>query len=151
VESKVYTLLNDLEFPAADRDLAIYEAMSVEAAAGRLAGAGSASQIYQAASHMSPEGVALAGAWGQARPDGIGDEHGRAGASAREWLARLWSVTLLISGEDLLAAGVPEGPEIRRRLDAALLLKLDGELGGDGPEAELSAALGASPSGDDAV
>lgn len=153
VESEVYALLNDLEFPAADRDLAIYEGMSVEAGAGRLAGAGSASQIHQAASHMSPEGVALAGAWGQVHQAGSGDEHGRAGASAREWLARLWSVTLLISGEDLLAAGVPEGPEIGRRLDAALLLKLDGELGGDGPDAELSAALGASPSpsGDDAV
>ncbi len=151
VESEVYTLLNDLEFPAADRDLAIYEAMSVEAGAGRLAAASSASQIYQAAAHMSPEGVALAGAWGQGGGDGKGEEHVRAGASAREWLARLWSVTLLITGEDLLAAGVPEGPEIRRRLDAALLLKLDGELGGDGPDAELSAALGASSSGDDAV
>ncbi len=144
VESEVYALLNDLEFPAADRDLAIYEAMSVEAAARRLAGAGSPSRIYQAASHMSPEGVALAGAWGQLHEGGAGDERGRAGGSAREWLARLCSVRLLISGDDLLAAGVPEGPEIRRRLDAALLLKLDGELGGDGPDAELSAALGSS-------
>ena len=37
-------------------------------------------------------------------------------------------------------AGVPEGPEIGRRLEAVLELRLDGELA-DGREAELAAAL----------
>ncbi len=135
-EAEMYVLLNDLEFPAADRDLAIHEAMSVRAAAERLAGAGTPSQIYEAVSHMSLEGVALAGAWA--------DVHalpGDAGAAARAWLAKLHGVTLSITGHDLLAAGIPEGPEIRRRLRAALLRKLDGELNGAGREAELSAAL----------
>jgi tRNA nucleotidyltransferase (CCA-adding enzyme) len=146
LESELYALLNDLEFPAGDRDLAIYEAMCVEDASQRLARARTPSQIYEAASHMSPEGVALAGAWGE--------QHARqpgAGQAAREWLSELDGVTLLINGEDLLAAGVPQGPEIRRRLEAALLSKLDGELGEGGREAELSAALEAFPSGDDAV
>ena len=49
-------------------------------------------------------------------------------------------VHLEITGEDLLAAGVPEGPEIGRRLEAVLELRLDGELA-DGREAELGAAL----------
>ncbi len=48
---------------------------------------------------------------------------------------------LQITGEDLLAAGMPEGPEIGRRLEKVLKLRLDGELSG-GREAELQAALG---------
>jgi tRNA nucleotidyltransferase (CCA-adding enzyme) len=145
-ESGVYRLLNDLEFPAGDRDLAIYEAMSVGAAAERLAGADTPSRIYEAAAHMSPEGVALAGAWGRERRGEVPGERGGADAAAREWLSRLYGVNLSIGGEDLLAAGIPEGPEIRRRLDAALLAKLDGELDGEGPDAELTAALRALPS-----
>ena len=139
VEGELYTLLNELEFPAGDRDLAIYEAISMQAAAERLAGAQTPSQIHAAAAHMSPEGVALAGAWGK-----LEGGHQRAEAAARKWLSELYKVTLVITGEDLLAAGVPEGPEIRRRLDAVLLRKLDGQLGGSGHEAELSAALGAA-------
>ncbi len=49
-------------------------------------------------------------------------------------------VHLEITGDDLLAAGLPEGPEIGRRLEAVLRLRLDGELAG-GCEAELAAAL----------
>jgi tRNA nucleotidyltransferase (CCA-adding enzyme) len=139
VESDMYTLLNELEFPAGDRDLALYEAISMQAAAERLAGAQTPSQIHAAAAHMSPEGVALAGAWGR-----LGGGHERAEAAARAWLSELYNVTLVITGEDLLAAGIPEGPEIRRRLDAALLQKLDGQLAGNGHEAELNAALGAA-------
>jgi tRNA nucleotidyltransferase (CCA-adding enzyme) len=52
-------------------------------------------------------------------------------------------VRLAITGDDLLAAGVPAGPELGRRLDAALSRKLDGELG-SGPRAELDAALEAA-------
>lgn len=138
-ERELYELLNELEFTAADRDTALHAALSAPAAAARLAGAHTPSQIYEAAAHMSPEGVALAGAWGE-----VYDGRPKAAEAAREWLTRLYGVTLLITGEDLLAAGIPQGPEIRRRLDAALLRKLDGELPGDGREAELSAALGAT-------
>ncbi|HYB22635.1 MAG TPA: hypothetical protein VED41_02480, partial [Solirubrobacteraceae bacterium] len=138
-EHDMFALLGDLEFAAGDRDLAIYEAISAPAAAARLAAAHTPSQIHAAVSHVSPEGVALAGAWARAH-----DGDGHAERAAREWLGGLNTVTLEITGDDLLAAGVPEGPEIGRRLDAALLRKLDGELGGCGREAELKAALGAS-------
>jgi tRNA nucleotidyltransferase (CCA-adding enzyme) len=139
-EGELYELLGELEFPAADRDLASYEAISMRDAAERLAGARTPSQVYRAASHMAPEGVALAGAWGA-----LHGGYARAAQAAREWLTALHHVTLQITGDDLLAAGVPQGPEIRRRLDAALLRKLDGALAGDGRDAELDAALGASP------
>ena len=58
---------------------------------------------------------------------------------AREWIDRLRHVALEIGGDDLLAAGVPEGPEVGRRLQRALDAKLDGEA--SGREAELAVAL----------
>jgi tRNA nucleotidyltransferase (CCA-adding enzyme) len=73
-----------------------------------------------------PEAVALAGAHG-------------AQEAARRWLDRLRHVRLEIGGEDLLRAGVPQGPEVGRRLEAALERKLDEGL--EGREAELAAAL----------
>jgi tRNA nucleotidyltransferase (CCA-adding enzyme) len=54
----------------------------------------------------------------------------------REWR----DVRLEISGDDLLAAGIPRGPAIGAGLGGALERKLDGELDG-GREAELAAAL----------
>jgi tRNA nucleotidyltransferase (CCA-adding enzyme) len=51
-------------------------------------------------------------------------------------------VALEISGQDLLAAGIPEGPAIGRALAAALRAKLDGEV--SGRDAELELALGAA-------
>ena len=58
----------------------------------------------------------------------------------RRWLAELRHVALAIDGDDLLAAGVPRGPQIGRRLAATLDQRLDGELGDDRDE-QLAAAL----------
>ncbi len=67
-------------------------------------------------------------------------------ALGAEWLDELvgrWSrVTLEISGDDLLAAGVPAGPAVGRGLRGALARKLDGEV--EGREEELAAALRAA-------
>ena len=67
-------------------------------------------------------------------------------ALGAEWLDRYaaeWRrVSLEITGEDLIAAGVPEGPAIGRGLEAALSGKLDGEL--SGRELELEVALAAA-------
>ena len=65
------------------------------------------------------------------------------------WLDRYieeWrSVALEIDGSDLLAAGIPEGPALGQGLDAALRLKLDGEI--SGRKGELAAALDAARDG----
>ncbi len=58
------------------------------------------------------------------------------------WLEEWREVRLEIGGEDLLAAGVPQGPAIGRGLDEALRRKLDGELAGR--DEELAAALEAA-------
>jgi tRNA nucleotidyltransferase (CCA-adding enzyme) len=56
-----------------------------------------------------------------------------------DYLADWRHVGLEITGEDLIAAGVAEGPALGRGLRVALARKLDGEV--EGREAELAAAL----------
>ncbi len=67
-------------------------------------------------------------------------------ALGAEWLDRYlaeWrSVRLEISGDDLIAAGVTEGPAVGRGLAGALRAKLDGEVAGR--DAELRVALEAA-------
>ena len=55
------------------------------------------------------------------------------------WVTELRGVGLEISGDDLLAAGVPEGPAVGRALEETLRRKLDGVV--SGREAELETAL----------
>lgn len=63
-----------------------------------------------------------------------------------EWLdrwVREWrNVKLEVDGDDLIEAGVPQGPAIGRGLDAALAAKLDGEI--STREEELRVALAAA-------
>jgi tRNA nucleotidyltransferase (CCA-adding enzyme) len=73
------------------------------------------------------EAVAVAGARGDV-------------ATAEAYLRTWRHVRLAIDGHDLLAAGVPQGPELGRRLAAVLARRLDGELPA-GRDAELDAAL----------
>ncbi len=67
-------------------------------------------------------------------------------AMGAEWLDRYLSewrqVALEIDGADLLAAGVPQGPQIGHGLAEALRRKLDGELAGR--DGELAAAVEAA-------
>ena len=55
------------------------------------------------------------------------------------WVTDLRGVGLEISGHDLLAAGVPEGPAVGRALEETLRRKLDGVV--SGRDAELETAL----------
>ena len=118
--------LRDLGFTAADAQRGGRAARARELA-GALQEASRPSEIARAARDWPPEAVALAGALG-------------AGPQARAWLDDLRHVRLAIGGDDLLAAGVPEGPEIGERLARTLDRRLDGELA-PGREAELDAAL----------
>ena len=55
------------------------------------------------------------------------------------WVSDLRAIGLEISGDDLLAAGVPEGPAVGRALEETLSRKLDGLV--SGRDAELETAL----------
>jgi tRNA nucleotidyltransferase (CCA-adding enzyme) len=91
------------------------------------------SQLRALFGDARPELVALTGALaGRTSP--------QAEAGAERWLSDLRHVRLEIDGHDLLAAGVPEGPQIGRRLACALDRRLDGEIP-PGRDAEIAAAL----------
>jgi tRNA nucleotidyltransferase (CCA-adding enzyme) len=113
--------LDDMGFVAAERDLVA--AASRFSTGAPLRAAHTNAEIARAARGAPLEAVALAG-----------------GENARRWLDELRAVRLEINGDDLLAAGIPEGPEIGSRLQRTLDRKLDGELAGR--EQELAAALG---------
>jgi tRNA nucleotidyltransferase (CCA-adding enzyme) len=87
------------------------------------------SEVVAALAGEPVEAVAVAGARGDAE-------------TAGRYLTQWRHVRLEIDGHDLLAAGVPQGPELGRRLDAALARRLDGDLA-PGRDAELAAALAA--------
>lgn len=119
--------LERLEFVAADRERVVAAAAATPRLRERLAQAGRPSQLRAVVDSAPLEAIALAGA--------LGAPH-----AARLWLSELRHVRLTLRGDDLLAAGIPPGPEIGRRLDATLDLRLDGVLA-PGPDAELAAAL----------
>jgi tRNA nucleotidyltransferase (CCA-adding enzyme) len=58
-----------------------------------------------------------------------------------KWVTSLRPVQLEISGADLLAAGVPEGPAVGRALDETLNRKLDGLVSGRDEELEIALLL----------
>jgi tRNA nucleotidyltransferase (CCA-adding enzyme) len=89
------------------------------------------SQAVALAGNRTPVELALARALGTAWID--------------DYLSRWRQVSLEIDGADLIAAGVPRGPELGRGLQAALDAKLDGEA--PGREQELAIALAAATLG----
>ncbi len=115
--------LDEMGFTASERDLVA--AASRFSTGAPLRAARTNAQIARAARGAPVEAVALAG-----------------GDNARRWLDELRHVRLEIDGDDLLAAGIPQGPEIGARLQRALDRKLDGEIAGR--EAELETALGST-------
>jgi tRNA nucleotidyltransferase (CCA-adding enzyme) len=126
----------------ADRALAVHAAATGRApgAAGRLRDLlASARELASASPGRPSEAVELARGRG-------GIELALARALGAEWLDRYVSewrdVGLEITGEDLLAAGVAQGPALGRGLDVALRRKLDGEI--SGRDEELRAALDAA-------
>lgn len=138
IHGVIHELLDALEFSAGDRDTALAAAMSADALAHELEQAQAPSELHRMLSLHSAEAVALAGASATATATGAAAEQ------AARWLQTLRHVRLEIDGDDLLAVGVAQGPEIGSRLSAALALKLDGEIA-PGRQAELAAALAARP------
>lgn len=112
-----------------------------------------ASAVLAAALGPAGEEAALAAARPRRPSEAVDLARGRspvelalARALGAEWLDPYlgeWrAVALEIDGEDLLAAGVPQGPALGRGLDVALRRRLDGEV--SGREEELAAALEAA-------
>jgi tRNA nucleotidyltransferase (CCA-adding enzyme) len=128
-ESALSARLDELEFPARDRDAIVAAATHARALAPVLGGTETPSAIWALLRRELPETVALAGAVG-------------ADAPAKLWLDELRHRTLAIGGDDLVAEGL-EGPAVGRALEAATAAMLDGEA--PDREAQLAAARAAPP------
>jgi tRNA nucleotidyltransferase (CCA-adding enzyme) len=128
--AEVAALLDRLEFGAADRDRVGAAAAAVPRLVEELPRAATPSRLHAVAVAVPPEGVAVTGA-----------VSAPALPAARRWLEEVRGVRLRITGEDLLAGGLTQGPEIGRRLEQTLRKRLDGELPDD-RDAQLRAALG---------
>lgn len=126
-------LMDHLEFPAEARERILDSAFGLADLAAGILAARAASQLHELLAGRPVEAAALAGALA-ARQDPAARQ------AVERWLAELRHVRLSIDGSDLLAAGVPEGPDVGRRLRQALADKLDGRIDGS-PEQELQAAL----------
>lgn len=131
----MYELLDGLQFAAGERERVIDTAVHAQSLPRQLERAAKPSELRRALWAQTLEAIALGGAMAER-----GASTGKGVEAARAWLVSLRHVRLAITGEDLLAAGVPAGPEIGRRLAIALARKLDGELA-DGRHAELDAAM----------
>jgi tRNA nucleotidyltransferase (CCA-adding enzyme) len=131
----VVALLDRLAFVAGDRDAIVAAATQAEALSARLEMAGQPSEIDAAVGGAEPELVALAGALGPT-------------SAAREWLMRLRALALEISGDDLIAAGVPEGPVVGTALAAARAALLDGEATDRASQLAVALSVAATASGE---
>jgi tRNA nucleotidyltransferase (CCA-adding enzyme) len=126
-------LMQELEFVAGTREQVLASAYGVDSLAAALEGALSNSQLARLLAGRPLEAVAIAGALaGRRSPSGA--------QAARRWLQQLRHVKPRIGGDELVAAGVAQGPEIGRRLQWVQDRLLDGELG-DSSEEQLRAAL----------
>ena len=118
--------LDGLELPAPDRDAVVAAALDAETLAERLGHAHRASELRHLLLGRPPEQIAMAAALGAAEAVG-------------RWAREVRDVQLEITGDDLLAAGLPEGPGVGRALDAAWAARLDE--GAADRETQLAAAL----------
>jgi tRNA nucleotidyltransferase (CCA-adding enzyme) len=107
--------------------------------AAALEPAGAEAVLAAAAPARPSEGVELAH---RHRPIELVLARALGGAWLDDYVAHWRLVRLEIDGDDLIAAGVPEGPAVGRGLAAALRAKLDGEV--EGREEELATALAAA-------
>jgi tRNA nucleotidyltransferase (CCA-adding enzyme) len=154
--AEIVALLDRWEIPAGDRDRVVAAAVAVPRLIEELPAAEHASALRAVACGVPLEGVALAGALDCSAAadtiegEGVADSEsgGRASGAeepparraARRWLTQTRHVRLEITGDDLLAAGIPAGPEIGRRLETVLDLRLDHQIPAD-TQAQLAAAL----------
>jgi len=128
--------LYDLELPTGKGDRVFGMAVSAVFVSDHVDGVEMPSEMLELMLGTPVESLALAAASCQLRD-------GPSSYSVQivdEWLTRRRHVVLQLTGEDLLAAGVPEGPEVGARLEESYRLLLEERIE-PGRESELRAAL----------
>jgi tRNA nucleotidyltransferase (CCA-adding enzyme) len=128
--------LHDLELPARDGDRAFGVAVSAAFVAEHVHCADTTADLLELTVGTPVESLALAAAV-RDMEDGPGS-YGR--KVIEGWLEEQRHISLEVTGDDLIAAGVPEGPEVGVRLEESYKLLLEERIE-PGREAELRAAL----------
>ena len=128
--------LHDLELPARESDRAFGVAVGASFAIDHIDDADTTEDLLELVIGTPVESLALAAA--------VRDlEDGPSSYGRRlidEWLTQRRHISLQVTGDDLVAAGVPEGPEVGVRLDESYKLLLEERIE-PGRETELRAAL----------
>jgi tRNA nucleotidyltransferase (CCA-adding enzyme) len=124
--------LDDLAFPAAERNVVAHSAATAgylaDVFSGTSDGPANDAELWSALRKQPPETVALAGAYSE-----------EAAVAARRWLENVRHRRLAITGDDIVAAGL-YGPAVGEALDAAMRAMLEGRAATR--EEQLAAALG---------
>jgi tRNA nucleotidyltransferase (CCA-adding enzyme) len=128
--------LQDLELPAGEGDRVFGVAVSAAFASEHVHVTDTTVDLLELTIGTPIESLALAGAVRELE-DGPGS-YGR--RVVEEWLSERRHISLQVTGDDLIAAGVPEGPEVGVRLEESYRLLLEERIE-PGREAELRAAL----------
>jgi tRNA nucleotidyltransferase (CCA-adding enzyme) len=128
--------LYDLELPAGEADRAFAVAVGAVFAMDHVDSIDTTSDLLELTLGTPMESLALAAAASELE-DGPGSYARRL---VEEWLGRLRHIALQITGDDLIAAGVAEGPEVGVRLEESYRLLLEERIE-PGRETELRAAL----------
>jgi tRNA nucleotidyltransferase (CCA-adding enzyme) len=128
--------LHDLALPAGEGERTFGVAVTASFAIDHLAGTDTTVDLLELTIGSSVESLALAAA--VCELDEGPESYGR--RLVEEWLGERRHVTLEVTGDDLIAAGVPEGPEVGVRLEESYRLLLEERIE-PGRESELRAAL----------
>jgi tRNA nucleotidyltransferase (CCA-adding enzyme) len=131
--------LYELELPAGEARRAFGVAVGAAVTADHIGAAGTTADLLELTLGTPVESLALAAAIHDME-DGP-ESYGR--RVIEEWLSERRHVELEVTGDDLIAAGVPEGPEVGVRLEESYRLLIEERIE-PGRDTELRAALEAS-------
>jgi tRNA nucleotidyltransferase (CCA-adding enzyme) len=126
----------DIELPAGEGDRVFGAAISASFVIDSVDGAGTTPDLLELTVGTPIEALALAAAVRDLE-DGPGS-YGR--GVIEDWLRTQRHVSLQVTGDDLIAAGVPEGPEVGIRLEESYRMLVEERIE-PGRESELRAAL----------
>lgn len=135
-EGAVWSFLHDVELPTGRAQRVFGAGVTANCTARWLNSAETTGELLELMEGASVEGLALAAAMSD-REVGPNSYTRR---TIEDWLRQHRHIRLHITGDDLLAAGLPEGPEIGRRLERVFAMRMTGRVEED-RQAELSAAL----------
>jgi tRNA nucleotidyltransferase (CCA-adding enzyme) len=135
-ESAMRNFAYDLELPSGEGDRVFGAAVSATFVTAAVVDADTTAELLELTDGAQVESLALAAAMRDLE-DGPGS-YGR--VVIEEWIREQRHVALQITGDDLIAAGVPEGPEVGLRLEESYKLLMEERIA-PGRDSELRAAL----------